>query len=151
MALDFALFTNPARPCRIRVSHVTLGEARKNVKSESRTAVHLLAGPALFAAALAAMPGSRAAANGLQAGDILLILIGLHVAAIVFYVRFKKDNLVKPMITGWKDDAEGQSASGGGAVALVAALVIAFGAAWAASGSWVPPPPTAPATTAPAW
>jgi sodium-dependent dicarboxylate transporter 2/3/5 len=32
------------------------------VKSESRTAVHLLAGPALFAAALAAMPGSRAAA-----------------------------------------------------------------------------------------
>lgn len=86
-----------------------------------------------------------------EASDLLVILIGLHVAAIVFYVRFKKDNLVKPMITGWKEDAEGKSASGGGGVALVAALIIACGAAWAASGSWVPPPPAAPAATTPAW
>ena len=83
--------------------------------------------------------------------NLLILLVALHLAAIVFYVRFKKDNLVKLMITGWKEDAEGKSASGGGGVALVAALIIACGAAWAASGSWVPPPPAAPAVTTPTW
>ncbi|NJD06485.1 MAG: cytochrome B [Methylococcaceae bacterium] len=33
---------------------------------------------------------------------VLAALIGLHVAAIVFYVRVKKHNLVKPMLTGTK-------------------------------------------------
>lgn len=34
--------------------------------------------------------------------DIILILVVLHVAAILFYWIWKKENLVKPMITGWK-------------------------------------------------
>ena len=34
--------------------------------------------------------------------DILLILVVLHLLAIVFYRVWKKENLVKPMITGWK-------------------------------------------------
>ncbi len=34
--------------------------------------------------------------------DLLLILIGVHVAAIAFYYFYKKDNLVKPMVTGQK-------------------------------------------------
>ena len=34
--------------------------------------------------------------------DILLILIGLHLAALAFYRIVHKDNLVKPMITGYK-------------------------------------------------
>lgn len=33
---------------------------------------------------------------------VLLALIGLHVAAIVFYAVWKRENLVRPMITGWK-------------------------------------------------
>lgn len=34
--------------------------------------------------------------------EVLLVLVGLHVSAIVFYFIWKRENLVKPMITGWK-------------------------------------------------
>ena len=34
--------------------------------------------------------------------DILLVLVILHVSAILFYLLWKKENLVKPMISGWK-------------------------------------------------
>lgn len=34
--------------------------------------------------------------------DILLILVILHLAAMIFYLVWKKENLVKPMITGKK-------------------------------------------------
>ena len=34
--------------------------------------------------------------------DFILILVVLHVAAILFYLLWKRENLVKPMITGWK-------------------------------------------------
>lgn len=33
---------------------------------------------------------------------LLLILVGLHVAMIGFYKRWKGENLLRPMITGWK-------------------------------------------------
>ncbi len=44
-----------------------------------------------------------------DAWDILLILIGLHIAAIVFYLIVKRINLITPMITGSRktDRAEG--------------------------------------------
>jgi cytochrome b len=34
--------------------------------------------------------------------DVLLIVVILHLAAIVFYRFWKRENLVKPMINGWK-------------------------------------------------
>jgi len=34
--------------------------------------------------------------------DFILVLVVLHVGAILFYLLWKKENLVKPMITGWK-------------------------------------------------
>jgi cytochrome b len=37
----------------------------------------------------------------------LLALIGLHLAAVAFYVFGKRDNLVKPMFTGFKETAAG--------------------------------------------
>lgn len=80
-------------------------------------------------------------------------LIGLHLAAIAFYMRVKQDNLVLPMLVGWKDEpaAHAESARGGGPVAFVVALGIAIGAAWIAAGGLLPPPATpAPAAT-PAW
>lgn len=42
--------------------------------------------------------------NGLHHlnAKILLVLVGLHVCAILFYLLWKKENLIKPMITGWK-------------------------------------------------
>lgn len=34
--------------------------------------------------------------------DFILVLVTLHVGAILFYLLWKKENLVKPMISGWK-------------------------------------------------
>lgn len=79
---------------------------------------------------------------------LLIALIALHLAAIAFYTFIKKEQLVKPMITGWKDvqPGQGESAKGGGVIALIVALVVAVAAVYAASGAWRPAPP-APATT----
>jgi cytochrome b len=76
---------------------------------------------------------------------LILLLVFAHIAAIVFYVRVKKHNMVTPMITGWKVGA-GETARGGGAVAFVVALVIALAAVYGASGVWLPPPPPPPET-----
>ncbi len=86
----------------------------------------------------------------------LLALIGVHVAAIVFYARVKKENLVKPMITGWTEApaaAPPTSRRGGGVVAFVVSALIAGAATWAAAGGLLPPPPPAaqPAAASPAW
>ena len=89
----------------------------------------------------------------------LLVLIGLHVAAIVFYIRIKKENLVKPMITGWSNAAPaGPTAPrhkrGGGLVAFIVSVLIAGAATWAAAGGLLPPPPPAaaqPAAASPGW
>jgi cytochrome b len=83
--------------------------------------------------------------------NLLFVLIGLHVAAIMFYAHVKKDNLVKPMITGWKEKASGRSATGGGGVALIVALAFAAAASYGASGAWLPPPPAAPPAATPSW
>lgn len=82
--------------------------------------------------------------------DLLLGLVGLHLAAIVFYVRFRKKSLVKPMITGWQEGEAEKSAQGGRWPALAAALVVAGLAVYGASGAWLPPP-LPPAESAPAW
>ncbi len=34
--------------------------------------------------------------------DWILVVVGLHVSAVLFYYIWKKENLIKPMITGWK-------------------------------------------------
>ncbi|HOI52518.1 cytochrome b/b6 domain-containing protein [Azonexus caeni] len=84
--------------------------------------------------------------------NLLILLVALHIAAIVFYARVKKDNLVKPMLTGWKEVNEGETAQGGGWLALLVALAIAGLAVYLASGSWLPePPPPPPAVETPAW
>ena len=36
------------------------------------------------------------------AGRALLALVGLHLLAILFYLVWKRENLITPMITGWK-------------------------------------------------
>lgn len=77
--------------------------------------------------------------------NVLIALVVLHIGAIMFYARVKKDNLVKPMITGWKDNAEGESARGGSLLALLLALAVAATAVYGASGAWIPAPPPPPA------
>jgi cytochrome b len=70
-----------------------------------------------------------------QLANALLALLALHIAAIAFYVGLKKDNLVKPMLTGWKDVERGESAEHGGPLAFIVALAIALAAVFAVSGA----------------
>ena len=75
----------------------------------------------------------------------IILLVLAHLGAIIFYVRFKKQALIMPMITGWKVGA-GETAQGGGPVALIVALLIALAVAYGVSGIWLPPPPLTPET-----
>lgn len=78
-----------------------------------------------------------------QFATALYGLLGLHVLAIAFYARVKKDKLVKPMVTGWKDVAPGEvdepaPEQRGRATSLItfaAALAVALAAVYAASGA----------------
>ncbi len=57
---------------------------------------------------------------------LLYVLIGLHLAAVAFYFFRKRDNLVKPMLTGFKDaEATGEAARTAGNTWLAAALLAA--------------------------
>lgn len=83
--------------------------------------------------------------------NLLIAFVVLHVAAILFYLHVKKDNLVQPMLTGWKEGHEGESARGGSFPALIVALALGVAAAYAASGACLPPPAEPPAVTTPSW
>lgn len=85
---------------------------------------------------------------------VLAILVLLHIAAIIFYTRVKKENLVKPMVQGFKDvEGEVPSATGGGRLALLVSVAIGLAVAWAASGALAEKPAPAPAasTETPSW
>jgi cytochrome b len=82
--------------------------------------------------------------------DALTILIGLHIAAIVFYVRIKRNNILKPMITGYRDNAHGSSAQGGGVIPFLIAVLIAGSVVCIASGELLTAP-VAQAAPAPSW
>ena len=91
--------------------------------------------------------------------NALIALIVLHLGAIAFYTFLKKDNLVKPMITGWKDigpiEAQsGKSVKGGGMIAFVIALLIALSVVFIGSGTWLPQAPNpvqSPTPAASSW
>jgi cytochrome b len=73
-----------------------------------------------------------------QLATVLYALLVLHVVAIVFHERIKKDKLVKPMVTGWKDVASSaQPPRQAGPLALLAAVLLALGAVYGASGGWI--------------
>lgn len=56
---------------------------------------------------------------------VIYVLVGLHVAAILYYVLFRRENLVKPMVTGDKEVAqEAPAAQDGWAVRLSALAVL---------------------------
>ncbi len=94
---------------------------------------------------------------------LLLLLVLLHVGAILFYRWVKRENLVRPMITGYR-----VAERDGSELALprqaapwrrrgfwlrgVVAIAVGVAAATAASGVWIAPPPPAPAApTTPEW
>lgn len=80
----------------------------------------------------------------------LIALVVLHLAAILFYTLVKKDNLILPMISGAKEVEEewAQPIEGGGLLPFLFALILTLAAVALAAGSFIEPPPQAPA---PAW
>ncbi len=82
---------------------------------------------------------------------LIILLVVAHVGAIGFYARIKKQNLIKPMITGWKVGS-GETARGGGLIAFIVAALLAVGVVYGASGIWLPPPAPPPAAgSVPSW
>lgn len=63
----------------------------------------------------------------------LFVLLAVHVVAIGFYTLIKKDNLVKPMVTGWKEVTDGKSASKGGVLAFLVASVFSLAVVYSIS------------------
>nr|BAI22800.1 hydrogenase cytochrome b-type subunit homolog [Thermochromatium tepidum] len=86
--------------------------------------------------------------SGLHRQSIWIIggFVALHIAAILFHTWVRGDNLIWPMITGYKMTQEplAHSARGGGPLALVLALAITAGAVWIAAGGLLPPQPPPP-------
>ncbi len=76
---------------------------------------------------------------------LIILLVLAHLGAIMFYAHVKRENLVKPMLRGWKESEQGDGARGGGIAAFVVAVSIALAAVAAGSGLWLPAPPPAPA------
>jgi cytochrome b len=63
--------------------------------------------------------------------NLLLVLIAIHLAAILYYALFKRDNLLGPMVSGRRDVPEGTRAiQSAPAWRLVLALLLAFAFAW---------------------
>lgn len=105
-----------------------------------------------FSGPLRALVSSEASAwlSGLHRQNYwpTIVLVGLHVSAVIFYALVKKDNLLRPMITGIKevDEADARPAQGGGTVAFIVALAITAAVLYLATGSFIeapPPPPPA--------
>ncbi|MCK9388035.1 MAG: cytochrome b/b6 domain-containing protein [Sulfuritalea sp.] len=89
---------------------------------------------------------------------LIIALVLTHLGAIFYYVRFKKETLIMPMITGWKvmrsgihADGAGETAKGGGVLAFMLALTIALGAVYGASGAWIQSPSPASPSAVPSW
>lgn len=63
--------------------------------------------------------------------NILLALIGLHLAAVAYYLIYKRDNLIRPMVTGWR-----AFAGDAPAVRFVPAWRVLVGIALAVAVAW---------------
>lgn len=87
--------------------------------------------------------------------NVLAALLVLHIAAIVFYVRIKKHNLVVTMLTGKKavPKAHAVAVSRVGMLRFVAALAISGVVVWGVSSGvqHFTPAPSAPVAASPSW
>lgn len=69
---------------------------------------------------------------------VTLGLAGLHIVSVVFYLIFKRKDLLTPMITGWKRSALLEIDPGRGSrKGLVLAISVAVLAVFLVSGEWI--------------
>jgi cytochrome b len=60
--------------------------------------------------------------------SLLYVLVGLHLSAVAYYFFYERENLVKPMLTGFKDATAGDAAPDRGRNWLAALLLAACAA-----------------------
>jgi cytochrome b len=82
---------------------------------------------------------------------LIVGLVALHILAALYYTFVRGNNLIRPMVTGYKESAgaDARPARGGPLWALLLALTFAGGSVWVANGGLLPPPP--PPAPVPAW
>ncbi len=87
--------------------------------------------------------------------NFLLALVGLHLAAILFYRLKRRVDLVRPMLTGWKETDAASGEKKDHRIAGLPALALASGIATMAVAGILAleptPPPPPPAVNAPDW
>jgi cytochrome b len=92
----------------------------------------------------------------------LIAAIALHAAAIVFYVRVKRETLLRPMLTGWKavprehappahEQHHHQFGKASGLIAFVLATSVASATVYAAAGALLEAPSPPPPAATPSW
>lgn len=94
--------------------------------------------------------------SGLHRQNAWLIgaLVALHLSAVFVYTFLRKDDLIRPMIHGYRKapNENARPATGGGWLAILAALSVALAAVWIGNGGLLPPaPPPPPPGTIPSW
>ncbi len=63
--------------------------------------------------------------------NVLLTLVGVHILAALYYLLFRRENLIGPMLTGYKKADDDAPASKGGSVWLAGLLLaLSAGAVW---------------------
>lgn len=88
----------------------------------------------------------------------LVALVAFHVLAVLYYRLVKKDDMLGPMVRGWKQVPRPQDEHSlqeentkVNAVALVVAILVGFGCAVLATGVWLPSSVPVPASVTPDW
>jgi cytochrome b len=82
---------------------------------------------------------------------VIVGLVSLHVVAVMFYVLIRGNDLIRPMILGWKDSSLDAPLKPAGIWVLAVAVAIAVAAVWIAAGGLLTPPPPPPPQAIPAW
>lgn len=82
---------------------------------------------------------------------IIVGLVSLHVGAVVFYVVVRGNDLLRPMIRGWKESSRDAPLKRAPAWALAVAVGVAVLVVWMAAGGLLSPPPPPPPQAIPAW
>jgi cytochrome b len=63
--------------------------------------------------------------------DVLLWLIGLHIAAVMYYVLFRKENLIGPMLSGKRAyDNDQPALKTGSVIRLIVGIALAGMLTW---------------------
>jgi len=95
-----------------------------------------------LASLIEAQTSSRLTSLHSLSANLVIGLVLLHLAAIVYHVRIKREDLITPMWRG-QGPAVRQPWGRGGLFAVLLSLALAVATVWGFQGNWIPEPPAA--------